>query len=145
MADPEKAFFEVVEPAGDKIYFMFNPEKLKISRKNKWDTLKQPGKGVKMAVFKGSDPGSLQLGEMWFDTTDTGQPVSKYTDKLMALLDIDKNVPRTNPNTNNARPSVVKFHWGQMVSFPCYVESVDVEFTYFSAAGVHRSRTGHIA
>jgi hypothetical protein len=133
-----KAFLEIVYTAGkgEKIACMYNPEKVKIQRGNSWDTLEMPGKGVHTALFKGSSPGTLDIDKLIFDTTDTGDPVTKFTDKLMGLLDIDKKVQGTNERTNNARPPIVRFHWGHMVSFPCYVESVEVEFTYFSSAGV---------
>jgi Contractile injection system tube protein/LysM domain len=133
-----KAFLQIVKTAGagEKIPCMYNPETVKISRSNKWEQLPMPGKGIKTAVFKGSEQGSFEIETLWFDTTDTGDPVTKYTDKLMALLDLDKKVQGTSENTNNARPPVVRFHWGHMVSFPCYVSSVDVEFTYFSSTGV---------
>jgi len=132
-----KAYLEIVYSGGKvEIPCMYNPETISISRSNNWDTLEMPGKGVKTALFKGSSPGAFDIDKLIFDTTDTGKPVTEYTDKLMSLLDIDKKVQGTNERTNNARPPIVKFHWGKIVSFPCYVSSVDVEFTYFSAQGV---------
>jgi contractile injection system tube protein/LysM domain-containing protein len=137
MAATEKAFLEVVYggPGGQKIPCMFNPETLSISRSNKWSRPTAPGKGIATAKYDGAEPAEMSL-ELWFDTTDTGKPVTDYTDKILGLLDLDKKVPGTNPKVNNARPPVVRFHWGQMVTFPAYIESVDVEYTYFSSAGV---------
>jgi len=135
----QKAFFEIIYSGNRKneqIPVMFNPETVTITRSNRWAMEAAPGKPVKTAQFKGSEAGELSLPDLWFDTTDTGEPVTKYTDKLMSLLDLDVKVPGTNPRTNNARPPVVKFHWGHIVSFPAYVEEVEIEFTYFSAAGV---------
>jgi hypothetical protein len=135
MADAPKAFFEIMT-GKPQINCQFNPETIKVKRSNTWETLKMPGKGVKMANFTGSQAGDFEIDKLIFDTTDTGKPVTKTTDKLLALLDRDSAVKGTSPNTNNARPPTVKFHWGQLVSFECYVESVEVELTYFSSAGV---------
>jgi LysM repeat protein len=132
---PPKAFIEVMTTHAH-INCQYNPEKIKIKRSNSWDTLEMPGKGVKTAIFKGSQPGDFEIEDLIFDTTDSGDPVTTTTDKLLALLDRDPQVQGTSELTNNARPPTVKFHWGQMVSFECYVESVDVEFTYFSSKGV---------
>jgi LysM repeat protein len=132
-----KAYLQIEFSGGkEKIPCMYNPKKVKMSRSNQWDTLAMPGKGVKTALFKGSQPGTFSIDNLIFDTTDTGKPVTQYTDKLMKLLDLDKKVQGTNDRTNNARPPVVTFHWGKMVSFPCYVGSVSIDFTYFSAQGV---------
>jgi hypothetical protein len=134
----QKAFLEIIYNAarkGERVECMFNPETLSISRSNKWGTKGRPGKGIREAKFEGMDPGEMDL-ELWFDTTDTGEPVTKFTDKVLALMDLDKKLPGTDEKTNNARPPAVRFHWGRMVSWPALVDSVDIEFTYFSAAGV---------
>ncbi|HZC72266.1 MAG TPA: LysM peptidoglycan-binding domain-containing protein [Jatrophihabitans sp.] len=133
-----KAFLEVVyfsSRKGQRVPCMFNPEKLKITRQNSWTTGSGPGKGVQVATFDGAEPATMDLN-LWFDTTDTGKSVTEHTDKIMALLELDKKVPGTNVWTNNSRPPVVRFHWGQMVSFPAVIGKADIEFTYFSAEGV---------
>ena len=93
-----------------------------------------PGKGVPTLNYKGAQSGSMSL-RLFFDTTDTGQPVTTYTDRILSLMEIDASLPGTSDSTNNARPPWVQFHWGNMYSFQAVVTSASVAFTYFSSTG----------
>ena len=73
---------------------------------------------------------------LWFDTTDTGTAVTKHTGKVMKLMDVDPALPGTDPQTNNARPPYVVFHWGNLHSFKAVVTDLTMQFTYFSSTGV---------
>ena len=132
--NPPPAYIQVMTTK-EKIECHFNPEKITVKRSNGWENLEMPGKGVGTAVFKGTGPSSFDIDDLVFDTTDTGEPVTKITDKLLGLMDRDPKVPGTNKKSNNARPPTVKFGWGQMVSMECVLDSVEVEYTYFSAQG----------
>ena len=76
---------------------------------------------------------SLQL---MFDTTDSGDAVTRHTGKVLKLMDVDASLPGTDPQTNNARPPYVVFHWGNLHSFKAVVSSLNLQFTYFSSTGV---------
>jgi hypothetical protein len=54
----------------------------------------------------------------------------------MKLMDIDPDLPGTDPEHNNARPPTVVFHWGDLHSFRAVVTDLRLSFTYFSSTGV---------
>jgi hypothetical protein len=135
MAELEKAYFQV-ETNNKKIAFLFNPETLKLTFNNKWDGDKLLGGGDDSLNFTGQQPADMSL-TLFFDTTDTGLDVTKYTSQLIAAMQPDASLPGTNEKSNNKRPRFVKFFWGKSLkSFPAVITSAGVEFTYFSSAGV---------
>jgi LysM repeat protein len=131
-AKAQKAFLQPEK--GDRIPCLFNPTELSFSRSNSWSASEMPGKGVPTLNYTGAQSGSLSL-RLFFDTTDDGEPVTTYTERLLALMEVDPSLPGTNENTNNARPPWVQFHWGSMHSFKAVVSSASVSYTYFSSQG----------
>jgi Uncharacterized protein containing LysM domain len=133
MAELEKAFLQLENST--RIPCLFNPATITVGRSNNWVSDPMPGKGVGRLRYTGANSGWMRL-ELVFDTTDDGTPVSKYTGKIMGLMEVDTNLPGTDETTNNARPSTVTFHWGDLHSFPAVVRDVSLTFTYFSSTGV---------
>lgn len=133
MAELEKAFLEI--EGGSRVPCLFNPETITVGRTNIWSADPMPGKGVPNLRYAGADSGWMDL-DLVFDTTDSGQAVTTHTSKIMALMEIDKNLPGTDETTNNARPPTVTFHWSDLHSFPAVVADLQVSFTYFSSSGV---------
>jgi LysM repeat protein len=135
MADPEKAFLEF--ETGTKIPCMFNPESLAFTRANEWlPGTAAPGKGVGTAAYTGATPGSMSLN-LLFDTTDDGTSVTNYTGALLKKMEIDPNLPGAKEESANGRPETVIFHWGkQLHTPPMAIQSMTVNFTYFSSKGV---------
>lgn len=133
MSGPAKAY--LLTEKGDRIDCLFNPAQLEINKTNLWDGPKVAGKDAPKLVFKQGQSGSLSMTLM-FDTTDTGQPVTNYTTKLLDLMKVDSSLGEsTDPNSKTGRPPWVRFHWGQMVSFKCVLKSLKVTFTYFASTG----------
>jgi hypothetical protein len=114
---------------------LFNPETISVGRRNNWAADPMPGKGVPKLRYTGADSGWMRL-DLVFDTTSDGTPVTKYTGKILGLMEVDKNLPGSNESTNNARPPTVTFHWGDLHSFKSVVRDLAVTFTYFSSSGV---------
>ncbi|MCU1655589.1 MAG: LysM protein [Pseudonocardiales bacterium] len=133
MAELEKAFLEI--EGGERVPCLFNPETISVGRRNNWASDPMPGKGVPKLRYTGADSGWMRL-DLIFDTTSDGTAVTKYTGKILGLMDVDKNLPGTNETTNNARPPTVTFHWGDLHSFVAVVRDLAVTFTYFSSTGV---------
>jgi hypothetical protein len=133
MAELEKAFLEI--EGGERVPCLFNPETISVGRRNNWAADPMPGKGVPKLRYTGADSGWMSI-DLVFDTTTDGSAVTKYTGKLMNLMEVDKNLPGTNEDTNNARPPTVTFHWGDLHSFTSVVRDLDLTFTYFSSTGV---------
>lgn len=134
MALTEKAFLEI-EGGAATIPCMFNPAELAVSRSNSWSGTSLAGKGVPQVKYLGASSGAMAL-HLTFDTTDTGAAVTKHTGKVLALMDVDQSLPGTDPQTNNARPPYVIFHWGNLHSFKAVVSNLTMRFTYFSSTGV---------
>jgi hypothetical protein len=130
-----KGMFKVVRPkGGPNLEFMFNPAEISVNRSNDWR--KYDLKEGKDTKFKASQPMSMNM-DLWFDTTDTGENVLKYTGRLMRLMDVPKDAAGADFRTKNASPPVVQLHWGQgLVGFPAVIDSVNLSFTYFSAQGI---------
>lgn len=133
MAELEKAFLQLEN--GTRIPCLFNPSSITVGRSNNWAADPMPGKGVSKLRYTGANSGWMKL-QLIFDTTGDGTAVSRYTGKIMGLMDVDANLPGTDETTNNARPSTVTFHWGDMHSFPAVVRDINLSFTYFSSTGV---------
>jgi predicted Zn-dependent protease len=135
MAELEKAFLKFEGKGKEKLPCLFNPETITITKTNDWGADSMPGKGVPKLEFKGQGSGTMNF-DLVFDTTADGRPVTDYTNKLLSQMEIDPNLPGTNENTNNGRPPMVVFHWGQLYSFPAVIRSATVTFDYFSSSGV---------
>jgi hypothetical protein len=136
MAQPtdnsQKAF--LLTEKGDKIYFLFNPEQLSFSRSVTWSGSSKAGQEIPLLTYGGGGSQVLTLSSLFFDTTDTGQPVTVYTDKLQALTEIAQ-LSGDDEKTNNAQPPWVEFHWGDFSSAKSVITSLNFSFTYFSSTG----------
>ena len=133
MAAVEKAFLEI--ESGERLPCLFNPAQLAISRTNTWAGESMPGRGVPRLRYAGARPGSMAV-ELFFDTTNDGTPVTRYTGKILGLMEVDPSLPGANDATHNARPPYVTFHWGDLHSFKAVIAHLDLTFTYFSSTGV---------
>lgn len=133
MAAPAKAFF--ITETGDRIDVQFNPAELTISKAASWNAGQAKGGNAPELRFQGGQSGTLTMS-LILDTTATGSPVTKLTDKLLGLLQVDPGLPGADPQRNSARPPWVEFHWGPLHSFKAVVERLQVKFTYFAATGM---------
>ena len=134
MSLTEKAFLEI-EGSPDTVPCMFNPAELSVARSNSWSGVSLAGQGVPQVKYLGANSGTMSL-QLMFDTTDSGEAVTRHTGKVLKLMDVDASLPGTDPQTNNARPPYVVFHWGNLHSFKAVVSSLNLQFTYFSSTGV---------
>lgn len=132
MSAPEKAFLELEN--GERLPCLFNPNQLTVSRSNDWVGDAVAGRGVPRLRYGGARPGWMSL-ELFFDTTHDGTSVTRYTGKLMALMDVDPSLPGADETTNNARPPYLTFHWGDLHSFRAVIADLELTFTYFASTG----------
>ena len=130
---PVKAYLETER--GAQIACLFNPTKLQLAKSNSWTSGNASGKNAPDLVFDGGSSGTLSL-ELIFDTTNDGSAVTTHTNKLTALMSVDTQLADYDSATGTGRPQWVKFHWGDMHTFKSVISSMDLTFTYFSAAGV---------
>lgn len=141
MAELEKAFLE--NEKKDRIACLFNPSTITVGRRNYWKDNPKPGFDVSKLAFLGAHHGWLNL-DLVFDTTADGSSVTKYTNELMKLMEVDYSLPGADETTRNGRPQIVTFHWGDFHSFPSVVSNVVVNFTYFSSTGKPLRAEAHV-
>jgi hypothetical protein len=132
-ANSEKAFLEI--EGGTRLPCLFNPAELALSRNNGWAADPMPGKGVPTLRYTGASSGQLHMN-LFFDTTAEGQSVTRYTGKLLKLMEVDSSIPGSSDETNNTRPPWVVFHWGDLHSFKSVISSLELTFEYFSSTGM---------
>lgn len=130
----QKAYLEI--ESGGRIDCMFNPTNFAFATKNRWESDQIPGKDTPQLRYAGGAGGTFSLS-LVFDTTHNGKSVTTYSNKLLALMNIDKKLTGYDAAKNNGRPPWVKFHWGTHVhSFKAVITSANVTFTYFSSEGL---------
>lgn len=131
-ATPVKA---VLEPEiGPPIDCQFNPAELSLSKANSWEATAIKGQSTPRQIFQEGQSGSLTL-TLTLDTTDTGEPVTEHTSRLLGLLEVDRRLPGSDNATNKHRPPWVRFRWGSFHSFKAVVSQLQLTFTYFSSSG----------
>lgn len=133
MAELEKAFLKT--ETGTQIDCMFNPDTFAFTTANSWSPDKVVGK-FPVQNFEGSDSGTFSL-DLIFDTTNKGVSVTTHTNKLLALMAVDPDLPENSADGGPARPPWVTFHWGQHIAtYPAVITNLTVTFTYFSNEGM---------
>ena len=133
MTAPVKAYLETER--GAQIPCLFNPTTIQIAKSNSWSGDDAAGRNAPELIFEGGGSGTMSL-DLIFDTTDDGSAVTVHTNKLAALMSVDKELSDYDSATDTGRPQWVKFHWGDMHTFKAAITSMDLTFTYFSGAGV---------
>lgn len=111
---------------------LFNPEQLSISKSVTWSADDTPFVNAPTMSFRSGGAATLDL-ELMLDTTDTGDPVTTYTNQLLKLTEINDALPK--PSAAIKRPPTVHFLWGDFVSFESYVKSLSITYTYFASDG----------
>ncbi len=102
----------------------FNPESLQYTVQN---TLKEEGQGAKKKQHVSQTTAKLTM-QLVFDTTDTGEDVRLYTDRMAKLLQPYKD-------GNDKSPPLVEFGWG-LYRFTGLVEQYKETIDFFAAGGV---------
>jgi nucleoid-associated protein YgaU len=128
-----KAFFK--PEIGERIPCLFNPSELAISRTNAWRSAARAGRDVPTLEYAGAESGTMSF-EVFFDTTDTGQAVTRHTGALVGLMDVNPGLSGSDQATGRLRPPTVTFHWGSFTSFEAVVTSLGITLVHFSGTGV---------
>lgn len=121
--------------SGGEVAFQFNPETLSFTKKVTFEDSKtQSSENAPIRQFIGTDPVVLNLKMILDDTVGDGPDVAERVNRLLAW---------TNPadDSDPPHPHQLAFEWGQLKigsegRFPCHLESVQVEYTLFTDAGV---------
>lgn len=119
--------------------FQFNPETLSFTKQAQFNDERTQAAPIRQ--FIGTEPIELRLKMILDDTVADGVEGlalgASVTDRINQLL------AWTNPADNSDKPEPPKltFEWGQLKigsegRFPCHCQSVQVEYTLFTDAGV---------
>ena len=130
----EKAFLEI-EGQGEKLPCLFNPSELALNRANGWAADSMPGKGVPTLRYTGAQSGQMAV-RLFFDTTADGQPVTKYTGKIMKLMDVDPSLPAATRKVSTCVRRGCAFHWATCIRSRPSSRRLDLAFVYFSGTGM---------
>lgn len=121
---------------GKEIPFEFNPADFTITKSASWQAATARGSNAPTLHFEGGQSGTLALS-ITIDATATGTSVADETDKLLALVRIDRSVRGDDRKRQSGRPPWVEFHWGRLhAPFRAVVERLQIRYTYFSSTGV---------
>lgn len=109
----------------EKIEVLFNPSEYNLQSGNKfsWQTI--PGLSNPVGQFITGEATTLTM-ELFFDTSEKGTDVRKFTKKVSSLLDVDKDLHA---------PPICRFVWGSM-DFKGVLEKVGQKFTMFISSGI---------
>lgn len=121
----EKA--KVIAIAGTKqerVDVLFNPTEYALESSNQYSWQSIPGLSQPIAQFVTGEASTLSM-ELFFDTYEKNEDVRKYTQKIVGLLDIDKDLHA---------PPQCKFIWGSL-SFQGVLEKVSQRYTMFDRSG----------
>ena len=131
-----KGSIETVEGESIRVDFMFNPKEYSVSKSNSWNADgANRGNDTTALHFGGGQPKSLKLN-LFFDTYKEGTDVRRdSTDKLFKMMEINPKLPEGSTTETTGAPPKLKFAWGTVWSFLCYLESLSVQFTLFLADG----------
>ena len=123
MANLKKAFLQAENGSNkERIEVLFNPAEYSIEKGNQVSKTPLPGLKSPISSFVNGIEDTLTL-ELFFDTYTDGNraDVSKLTEKVAKLMDIDKTLHA---------PPIVHFKWGKF-DFRAVIERLSQKFTMF--------------
>ena len=146
----------VCDAPKSEVEFDFNPEKLKIGRKQKSGTTARPSAspssglpgGSTSTIFAGSEMPTIDLINVIFDGPKTKEKVEQLTawmspisgdalDVVGKIVELIKAVSKQNIGANLAsKLPEVTFVWGKGFKYPCNVTNVMVEYQRFDSNGI---------
>lgn len=119
----------IAQNGGETIEFMFNPTQLDFSRSLQLNSSEgaRTGTGIPKISFAYPEPYSLSIGNIIFDTYETGaNVVDAHISKFRAAVAF---LP------SEARPPIYLFTWGSQEYLRCFVKSLRYKLTMFLADG----------
>jgi hypothetical protein len=125
---------------GEKVEAMFNPDQIKYTKRNTWNTQPTNGQSLPPGSFSASSPATLDV-TLIFDGTEKGDDVSKKLDKLVAMTKVNDTLPNgsapgsghghAQSQSQQHRPPTVTFQWGTYLSFKAVITSIVGQYSLF--------------
>ena len=116
---------------GPSVDCMFNPFEYTVSKTNTWEEKAKNQADVPHVEFKKAGAQTLKL-ELIFDTYETGDDVSKTTNKLWKLM--ESKTRQEGNTTKKVPPPEVAFEWG-VFRFEAVITTMTQKFTLFKVDG----------
>jgi hypothetical protein len=120
----QKAYIQILNSSGDeateRIEVMFNPSEYTLEKSNQFQSTPILGLSTPLTQFVSGNTQSLIM-DLFFDSYEKRENVNIYTDKVLSLLSIDKELHA---------PPQCKFIWGHF-HFKAIVEVITRKFTMF--------------
>jgi hypothetical protein len=120
----ELAKANITPKGGNPISVMFNPTEYRLDKGSQISESETPGLAAPILQYIGGRSRTLSL-DLFFDTFEARSDVSSETDKIYALLKIDRDTHV---------PPLCTFRWGSLV-FTGVLETVNGRFTLFLPDG----------
>jgi hypothetical protein len=118
------------------LFVMFNPSDYTIDKKNKYKVKGISNFNYNLEFDSELQPRTLSLSALWFDTSETGEDVRRYTDILMNYVEVGAG-PGISFEKSAAllqQPPYVAFEWGTF-RFLAVITSVALDFILFDREG----------
>ena len=128
----------VAKDGGTTVTFMFNPTELSFSRGMQTNASggARTDKGIPKVSFASFNPYSLSIGNIIFDTYESGEDVLEaHINKLRDALEFADN---------SDRPPIYLFSWGNKEYLRCFVKSLSYKLTMFLPDGTPVRATADI-
>jgi len=106
---------------------LFNPTELKLDKSVNWPKVPTAGRDTARSDFTYGEPYSLAL-DLFFDTYETGEDVSRYTGEIVKLATVQGSL---------GRPPLCRMSWGKndFDDLQWALQSVTQRFTLFLPDG----------
>lgn len=127
----QKAYLQI--EGGEKLEAWFNPKEYALGRTNKWEVKPVPGAPLPNTQFGGSDPHKLNIDLLFDDSESPDGDISTITSKLLEMMEVDPQFGSA--DNNNARPPMVEFGWGKVLTFKAVCDSLNITYTLFKPDG----------
>ena len=116
---------------GVSVSCMFNPFEYTVSKTNSWETKSNNRSDVPQVEFKSAGAQTLKLA-LTFDTYESGEDVSRQTNKLWKFM--ESKTRQEGDNTEKVPPPEVAFEWG-VFRFVSVITTMTQKFTLFKSDG----------
>jgi len=116
---------------GPSVDCMFNPYEYTVAKTNTYEEKAKNQADVPHVEFKKAGAQTLKL-ELFFDSYETGEDVSKTTNKLWKLM--ESKTRQEGNTTKKVPPPEVAFEWG-VFRFEAVITNMTQKFTLFKMDG----------
>ena len=131
-ATSTKGTGKVSATSSGKFTCQFNPVDFTLSKENRWTRSSSTGADMSDLTFGGGKGVSMSIN-LFFDSTDTGDPVRNQYEPLRNMMLVSQTYKDS--KSGAAQPPWVLVQWGTYIGFAAVIEKLDEKFTLFKPDG----------